>query len=685
MQLFEIKNDTAKILYSPNTENLLLADFLLVEDTNQSLIAQIVDIESTDNDATNIATVKFSLSISKNANLSTYNGYTPSKNSNIIYIEPTEIAQLIQSTKTNLYWGNLASHPKTEINLGLSLLRENPLIKCDKLDNATIIADNILYGLLSTRRKTFVIDFDGRYKNLEGQNRIEITKEYKLPLSSDALDFIVENDLEDCPAENRAIIQGILLELQSYIETLEDKFIPFDLFKSVIDEQCKDNPVPELIIFKNKLIKYQQQGLFAQRKDQFGFVGRILSKNAITVVDASNIDEKWHRYILETIAGEVDKRSYFIANLNNTNSNKTTLKRLYDNSAIRVIPVVNYSYKHIEFLKSISKNLILFAPIEKTYDFEIYNTFLNKLNQKEFIIWSENTFYMPLIIKLKAFSKETLGNNIADDIKTDVDKMFMAEKSSAQITPTNDVILEDEKNTLPLFQKDEEDYEIDVTDDLSVLDNDNYIAADDITDDDLDALDYEAPTNTSIEDLTNISNLEASKKILEIEDEVVQVKNSEPVQIINEDLIEFEDEIEEEPIFIQEDEEKYIETPTAIKEPQFVQKTTAPQQTEIRQQVRPKPDTISTKATTTVALQEKIDKVELEIPKPTVPVYEAKVTDNPVSETPFKEGHFVFHAKYGKGIVEKIIKYGNKTLCSIQFDNVGRRLLDPNLAEIQLV
>ena len=33
--------------------------------------------------------------------------------------------------------------------------------------------------------------------------------------------------------------------------------------------------------------------------------------------------------------------------------------------------------------------------------------------------------------------------------------------------------------------------------------------------------------------------------------------------------------------------------------------------------------------------------------------------------------------------VEKMIKYGAKTLYSINFDNVGRRLLDPTLTEIK--
>jgi hypothetical protein len=69
---------------------------------------------------------------------------------------------------------------------------------------------------------------------------------------------------------------------------------------------------------------------------------------------------------------------------------------------------------------------------------------------------------------------------------------------------------------------------------------------------------------------------------------------------------------------------------------------------------------------------------------PIVPVYEAEIPaeDLVISDT-IEQGDTVVHAKYGNGIVEKMIKYGTKTLYSINFDNVGRRLLDPTLTEIK--
>ena len=67
---------------------------------------------------------------------------------------------------------------------------------------------------------------------------------------------------------------------------------------------------------------------------------------------------------------------------------------------------------------------------------------------------------------------------------------------------------------------------------------------------------------------------------------------------------------------------------------------------------------------------------------PVVPVYPADENSAVDNESEFEQGDSVTHPRYGRGVVEKIIKYGNKTLCSISFENVGRRLLDPSISEL---
>jgi hypothetical protein len=69
---------------------------------------------------------------------------------------------------------------------------------------------------------------------------------------------------------------------------------------------------------------------------------------------------------------------------------------------------------------------------------------------------------------------------------------------------------------------------------------------------------------------------------------------------------------------------------------------------------------------------------------PIVPVYDADIPqEDMVDSDVIQQGDSVVHAKYGNGIVEKMIKYGTKNLFSINFENIGRRLLDPTLTEIK--
>ena len=99
-----------------------------------------------------------------------------------------------------------------------------------------------------------------------------------------------------------------------------------------------------------------------------------------------------------------------------------------------------------------------------------------------------------------------------------------------------------------------------------------------------------------------------------------------------------------------------------------------------------------------IRLEEDNDSVSKPVPPPisesvvvrnanSVPIYE---TDMPKSlneeELPFKVGDRVFHPKHGNGTIEAFANYSNKILfCHIDFDKVGRRILDPRLSGIEKI
>ncbi len=73
-------------------------------------------------------------------------------------------------------------------------------------------------------------------------------------------------------------------------------------------------------------------------------------------------------------------------------------------------------------------------------------------------------------------------------------------------------------------------------------------------------------------------------------------------------------------------------------------------------------------------------------PTQSLPVYTVPGEDSDSdTDIDLSEGDRVRHKKYGIGVIKKVIGYSEKKLCSIQFDDVGRRLLDPRLAELEKI
>lgn len=71
---------------------------------------------------------------------------------------------------------------------------------------------------------------------------------------------------------------------------------------------------------------------------------------------------------------------------------------------------------------------------------------------------------------------------------------------------------------------------------------------------------------------------------------------------------------------------------------------------------------------------------------PVVPEYSAEIPEeDKVNSDPIQQGDRVFHQEFGEGVVEKMINYGDKVLCSINFTNVGRRLLNPDISEMKKI
>lgn len=69
--------------------------------------------------------------------------------------------------------------------------------------------------------------------------------------------------------------------------------------------------------------------------------------------------------------------------------------------------------------------------------------------------------------------------------------------------------------------------------------------------------------------------------------------------------------------------------------------------------------------------------------KENLPIFKEENADDNSVQT-FEIGDIIIHKKYGRGSVVKTIKYEDRQLLQIEFEQAGKKLLDPKVAEIEL-
>lgn len=659
MQIVEVKNNLVKVSYDTSVETLVLSGFVAMKDSLQSFIGQVVHLESTSNGT--FAIVKLFFNFDESGIITTYNGSIPDAKSLMDIVQPQELLELFP-IQTPIIIGELAQQ-KALLKLDRNIFEKKLLICSEQEEDNAILTKNFAQQLVSSGKKVLVIDINGDFDSDSTlpASKVVAGKNFKLPLNYETINFIYEKGLDDAKAETKALIQEIFLEVQEYVRTLPQQFIPFETFKTVVDEQYEELELVELVLLKNKLLKYYEAGAFAQEPKEFDTLRAALEKDveanagseSLTVMDLSKADDEIQREMVSyaySLIEQCDKEIYVIFNINNSNSDKKLLKQIFTTKNAYSALICPYSYKYLKELKQISKNLILFAPIQQQDDFASYNAFLNKLNFREFIVYGQATHHLPLIVKLDDISKlahlepetetetelesevesfvDSRQELLDEEIKRDVDSIFTAPKSEPVQTEES---FNSESDDLT-----EED--LDFIDNLGVVDE----AETDI--------DYISPEGIELAEEPNeevISNVEIIEEVGEVGEEA----GLEPIEnIMTEEIDEIVDETEIEQ-----------EAPTNA----FADFMTQPSQDELEP---PAVDILPANMSSA----------------PIIPIYSADIEPK-VDSDKIEQGDEVVHPKYGKGTVEKLINYGSKTLCSINFDNVGRRLLDPSLAEIKKV
>lgn len=705
MKVLEIKNNLVKIAYDVK-DNLALSGFVIIEDENNPYVAQVMNLK-TDSDS-NFAIVKLLFTFDKEGILKNYNGTIPSLNAAVSSLPATELLDIIP-LETPLILGELAQQ-KCSLKVDRSILESNLLVCSNSLENTTLFLNNIITQIDGTK---VIFDTDGQY---DWDKKITFGKDFRLPLNYDTINFIYENELDDVDATSKAIIQDIFLEVQEYTKTLAEGFLPFSTFLNVVDAQYKETQITQLVLLKNKLMKYKELNVFAENIKEILALSINVEDNDTLVIDISDMNAPLQKEIVQytyKVLNSINNDIYSFIKINNDIADKKLLKTVLANTNVYSTVICPHEYKYINELKENSQNIVLFTPLTVQHDFASYNTYLNKLNSDEFIIYGAHTQNIPLIVELKDFNEEEIEEN--DDETNDIENPFNSIKDDFSDDDFSDEIsfeeddaqniIEEEVSTDETFEELEEvqDEIVEETEKPELISIDENIEI--VESDELEEESQPVIENILSDENDDLIFNEQQEEEPQIIENILADEPAEEPEIIEADEIEFDEpqeEIEENTEELSHDE--LVEQVSKDVDRAFYEKL--PEENDDISFDEPQEDVLTEddlnlidnfsdediqlagdeddeadfSELETENTEEEIDE-EVQDETPIVPVFDADDIER-VEVPELETGDRVSTAKYGEGVVEKMIKYGNKMLCSIDFPNIGRRLLDPAMTEI---
>lgn len=745
MRIFEVKNNLVKIFYETG-DNLFLSGFVMIKDSRESYIGQIMHLETSKHG--NVAIAKIIFNVTEDGVITTYSGTVPAINSAITNINSVDFLKLIQGQNPILI-GEFIENDLL-VSLDKSLLEQKLVICSENQENTDLMIKTLNRQIKNYGKKTIIIDTAG--ESTFDKNSLVMGGNFKLPINSQIINYIYENGLEYKSARSKAILQETFLEINYYLSSLEEPYIPVNKFIDILEKQYNESKLPELVLLKNALVKFNDAGIFARNIMEYKNMFDSLLNNQTTVVDVSQVDESIQREVISYVYGllnEISEEYYVFVKLNNENSNKKLLKQIFSTKNAYTTINCSYMYKYLTELKKIAKNLILFTPLMQQQDFASYNTFLTTLDRTEFVVYGQATQFMPLIVKLserakimRAAPQTTLT---PEDAQRMVQKQLKEQQQRYQeeklqreaykqqqqmsqqmlqqqmqqmvypqmmplqtppqifypqtppVYPTPQMFAPNPyMNMQPPYmpqqyvQPPQQQYVQQPFVTAPVPPQQQNMAAP-----------QAQPVQPSNTQPATQAPQEAAPPVFKAiepqqmpveetppapqqQSKIIDVGEAEPSEHLTEEDLDMIHEVDDiygnnEPEIVEDntpnseenEDDSYLDEihpdETTAEEVSQEQEQEQPQEQEPQEDIKTKYH---------------ITEESLKEPE-TVPVYPATTGKN--TDITFEKGDLVIHNTFGNGRVEKIINYGSKKLCSVYFEGVGRRLLDPSLSELKKV
>lgn len=684
MKLLEIKNNLVKLSYGEN-EKPILGKFIILTTSEKSYVAQLVNLKS--DSVNSFAIAKLLFTFTADGVVDNYDGSVPSMASELSFLDSAELLDLLP-VETAIKIGQLAQQNES-LSLDISVFEHNFTVFAEREVDKTTFISNCIRQLFQMKEKSVIVDLNN---NFSDYSRIEFTKDFKLPLNSEMIDFIFDYELVDVEASTKAVIQDIFYDVQQYIKSLDFEFLPIDNFVDVVANQYKETQMPELALLKNKLLKYRDSNIFANTKEEVLAFNQKLEEKNCSILNLTDVNEALQKEVILFVYNALDslkKYVYFFCPLTDGNSDKKLLKKFINNNHVFTTIIVSNSYKYVKELKSFAENVVIFAPENVQHEFAAYNTFLNKLNLGECIVYGKLTQGVPFIVEMSDLDLDLTKDDVLGDkyqfvpVQENVEMMAtedvelsktldntdiptshletstLPEETSLQEAPVQNVapqidvaVEEQEVEEIPQEELPEEDVSS-VDEEVLSPEGDVLVEYPDVPQDD-----FEDVATTPSKIVEPVANL-LGDDLAEGDLEASEFPPQEDDELGFEDVVDLSGEDSGEDIpDLTEDDLDFIEDNSVASQEEVEDVISEPMQGESY-----------------------VEDPYIEEQTPVVPVYPAQDTSIEEDDFQFSQGDAVTHPRYGRGVIEKIIKYGNKTLCSISFENVGRRLLDPSISE----
>ena len=719
MQVIQTVNDTIRVLFNPSVEDFRLLDFLLVQDKQGKFLAQIIEIYDDKYDASqNVARIKLFYRVDENGGIFDYDHYTPSKECEIKKINKREIITFINEGKKSLTIGLDALEQKP-FDINLDFFKNRATVFADKLDQSNVLCAHFAKAFTRYGEHSVIIDYTGSLQ-IENAKKLSATKDLKLPLDFYSIDYIWEKGLATASLETQAVCRDIFNEIQTFIQNTPDGFIPFNKFLRVIQEQQKTTPIVELTVLLNNLRAYQKNSIFAQYKRDIETFKKALNENEIVIIDLSPLKTQWHKEFFEYTIRTIEKDAFLFARLNDSNSDVDLINFIYDKKPeVCFIPSISYNYKKLPHITERTKNYILLPTLNPRRDFAHANFEINSMSNNECALFGENSENFIFAIKNNIFEIKKEEKPIA---KKKI-RLSFSNSNALDVRENSGSITEEE---LDFFQQFNEAQELagqsfeNKEDEKPVLEE--LKTGEKIILEEIDPEELIQQPNTQTQQTPVVAEVsEVEEEIYE--EEITQVVFEQEPQNSIEETVEEEIYVEQ----VQEEAQTFIEDTSVNIEPtEEEQKEISQKFEDILDGVDEEPatpsfedemDSLKSLAAQSIeeTFSEVVDdeveqdeqgeeivendpntviigddiKIDIEDALSTegqdeLPIFKDKDKDD-IQKQEFKSGDIVEHEKYGRGEVIKVINYADRSLLQINFDEVGKRLLDPDIAKIKVV